>query len=58
MTRTEARLVQVEEIVGLKMLGDHLFYMPLHRVTAGRKDGDRLAVGEIGLATTLVERVD
>ena len=58
MPGAEARLIGVEEIVGVKILSDLFFYMPLQYFTAHRKDGDRPVVYETGLAATLVERSD
>ena len=44
MPGVEARLIAVEEIVGVKMFSDLIFYMPLQYFTAYGKDGDWLVV--------------
>ena len=40
MLGAETRLIGVEEIVGVKMFNDLIFYMPLQYFTAHGKDGD------------------
>ena len=44
----EVRLIRVEEIVGVKMLSDLFFDMPLQYFTAHRKDEDRPVIWETG----------